>query len=1455
VIVAGNFTVYDNNNTFNVLQVSGNTIIYGNNGQYGEVLLGGNGTVTGDNTFGILEFTPGNAYTLTYGKTQTITNDLITNGSCTEPITIQSSSSGNQTTISKTSGTITVDYAIMEDQNATGGATFIANNTIDLGNNTGWIINPPAPLDLFWVGGTGDWNDPNHWSFASGGASGACIPTSIDDVFFDANSFTASGQTVTLIGDGNNNVNCKDMDWTGATFDPILAGIATCYLRIYGSLTLNPNMNYNFAGKIVFEATNIGNTILTAGIPLDNNYLYFSGVGGGWILQDGLNMGNQRIYFTNGTLNTNSQPIYADRIYSENTNIRTLLLGSSVLTLSENSSSAFRCNGTNMTLDAGTSLFKFIAVSGGLYCNGTGNLGFYDVVCEAITGTSTIYNLNGSFNTIKYFSSGSIRDGNTIDSVIVAGNFTVYDNNNTFNVLQVSGNTIIYGNNGQYGEVLLGGNGTITGDNTFGMLEFTEGNAYTLTYGKTQTIQNDFIANGTSTNLIVIQSNSAGNQSNFSKASGTVTVEYVSLKDNNATGGATFIANNSIDLGNVTGWFINSGTGTDYFWVGGTGSWNDPAYWASTSGGVGGAGVPTILDNVFFDANSFTAPGQVVTIIGDASHNANCLNMDWTGTTNDPELAGAATEFLKIYGSLTFISNMSFNFLGKVYFEATDPGHTVTCAGLILDINDIYFNGDGGEWTLQDELNVGDERVYLNYGTLITNDQPVFADRFYSSTTNTRTLILGSSVLTIAENSVSAVTINGTNLTMDAGTSLIKLTSVTGGMNCTGTGTLAFNNLICEAITGTSEIRNLNGSFNTIVFNSAGELEDGNTVDSITFYGNGTIRDDNNNINYLEFNAIGTINNDGTYGEVYMGGDGSITNDNTFGTLEFTAGNVYTLTYNKTQIIQNDLIANGSCTEPITIQSSSAGNQTTISKTSGTITINRVSLQDNNATGGATFIANNTLDLGNNTGWTINPVSSEDLYWVGGTGDWDDVNHWAATSGGAGGYCLPSQIDNVIFDINSFTQTGQAVYINITDAECQDMDWSGAAFSPTFTALSNTYNLHIYGSLILNPSMNLAFSGLVYFDGVSTSKATFNILMEGHHFNNNVYFNGDGGEWVLLDEFSTGTSNLILNYGTLNTNDQIVDCNRFISTNFNTRSLILGSTVININSNSSSAWNVTGDNFTINAGTSEIRFTASGGGMISTGGSPLVYNAAVFQSGGGLSVLNSDDEYTAVTFSGDGRISGSGTFNTVVFNGDGEILGTNNFGLTTFINNGEINGANLFNILALSPGKTYQLEAGSTQSINNQIDFWGNNCDPITMISTSTGIQANISCTAGTIEGNYIYIQDMNAMGGATFNLYNSLDLGNNTGWNFLDPPGDFFDLKVILEGPFNGTDMNTDINSFIPLFQPYNNPPWNYISCENVPAIPTGDIVDWILIELRDASDANSATGVTMIAQQAAFL
>ena len=82
-------------------------------------------------------------------------------------------------------------------------------------------------------------------------------------------------------------------------------------------------------------------------------------------------------------------------------------------------------------------------------------------------------------------------------------------------------------------------------------------------------------------------------------------------------------------------------------------------------------------------------------------------------------------------------------------------------------------------------------------------------------------------------------------------------------------------------------------------------------------------------------------------------------------------------------------------------------------------------------------------------------------------------------------------------------------------------------------------------------------------------------------------------------------------------------------------------------------------------------------------------------------------------------------------------------------------------------------------------------------------------------------------------------------------------ELTAYLEGPYNGSDMNTDLNvaGNLPLNQPFNMSPWNYAGDENVASIPNANIVDWVLMEARNAVDAPSATAGTIIFRKAAFI
>ncbi|HKR06054.1 MAG TPA: T9SS type A sorting domain-containing protein, partial [Bacteroidia bacterium] len=125
------------------------------NAFFDKVIFFGNATISGNNSFDTLFFNnPGNLITLGSGSTQTINNELLENALPGFPVLMHSSSPGTQATISKSTGTICLNYFIMQDINATGGASFYAGDySTDLGNNTGWSFTSCVPaISNVWPG-------------------------------------------------------------------------------------------------------------------------------------------------------------------------------------------------------------------------------------------------------------------------------------------------------------------------------------------------------------------------------------------------------------------------------------------------------------------------------------------------------------------------------------------------------------------------------------------------------------------------------------------------------------------------------------------------------------------------------------------------------------------------------------------------------------------------------------------------------------------------------------------------------------------------------------------------------------------------------------------------------------------------------------------------------------------------------------------------------------------------------------------------------------------------------------------------------------------------------------------------------------------------------------------------------------------------------------------------------
>lgn len=84
-----------------------------------------------------------------------------------------------------------------------------------------------------------------------------------------------------------------------------------------------------------------------------------------------------------------------------------------------------------------------------------------------------------------------------------------------------------------------------------------------------------------------------------------------------------------------------------------------------------------------------------------------------------------------------------------------------------------------------------------------------------------------------------------------------------------------------------------------------------------------------------------------------------------------------------------------------------------------------------------------------------------------------------------------------------------------------------------------------------------------------------------------------------------------------------------------------------------------------------------------------------------------------------------------------------------------------------------------------------------------------------------------------------------------------YVNINVYLEGPFFDGQMLSDLNKskLLPLSQPFNVPPWNYNGTESVSSIPSGNVVDWVFVELRNGLSPDSATSASAFGKQAAFL
>jgi hypothetical protein len=239
----------------------------------------------------------------------------------------------------------------------------------------------------------------------------------------------------------------------------------------------------------------------------------------------------------------------------------------------------------------------------------------------------------------------------------------------------------------------------------------------------------------------------------------------------------------------------------DRYWILGTGSWSstNTVNWSASSGGAGGASVPTASDNVFFDANSNVG----VTAFTCTMANTPRVCNDFLASGLDGVMTLAGTSIgLTVSGSLTFqATNFTRTYTGTTTFNATTTGKTITTNGVAFGAG-VIFNGVGGGWTLGNALTVptGNTTTLTN-GTLDLQSYTLSTGLFSSSNSNTRTIAFGTGNITCTGTGSAWLTTTVTNLTI-TGTPVVNVTS-TGSTAITVTpGALSEANSISYNFTG-----------------------------------------------------------------------------------------------------------------------------------------------------------------------------------------------------------------------------------------------------------------------------------------------------------------------------------------------------------------------------------------------------------------------------------------------------------------------------------------------------------------------------------------------------------------------------------------------------------------------------------------------------------------------------
>jgi hypothetical protein len=210
----------------------------------------------------------------------------------------------------------------------------------------------------------------------------------------------------------------------------------------------------------------------------------------------------------------------------------------------------------------------------------------------------------------------------------------------------------------------------------------------------------------------------------------------------------------------------------DRYWRGGNGTWfSSTTNWSATSGGAGGASLPTDNDDVYIDANSNTGTGAfTITISG----TVRCRNISFDADGVCTLARGSSQ--MNINGSwFNSATNFAITGTGTTQFlnNAGLNGGTINHNGIAWPGNNITFNGVGCTWTLNSNITMNNTVSTITHtaGAIDINGYTWSLSRYTaSSVTNARDVYFrtGGSFTMIGTTAAdTAINISGTNWRCD----------------------------------------------------------------------------------------------------------------------------------------------------------------------------------------------------------------------------------------------------------------------------------------------------------------------------------------------------------------------------------------------------------------------------------------------------------------------------------------------------------------------------------------------------------------------------------------------------------------------------------------------------------------------------------------------------------------